>query len=149
MLPSRWDKPRCFETNTHNGTLAIIWPIKVAHGGIRAASSDASTTALSASANGNGFGGAVFSVSAPASSPDASFRLIQVRGGFRHRKTRPRKQRNARGTATLDGSGWHFCFTGVGVCVAQALARRRHDCGEKRQRRTGTCSAVAVCGGVV
>eukprot|EP00903_Cladosiphon_okamuranus_P017553 g16167.t1 len=54
---------------------------EVAHGGIRAASSDASTSALSASAVGAGFGGAVLSISAPESAPSSSFRLLQATVG--------------------------------------------------------------------
>ncbi|CAM9167242.1 unnamed protein product [Ectocarpus sp. 12 AP-2014] len=56
---------------------------EVAHGGIRAASSDASTPAITASAVNAGFGGAVVSVSAPEVSPSSSFRLLQATVGGR------------------------------------------------------------------
>ncbi|CAM9302579.1 unnamed protein product [Ectocarpus fasciculatus] len=54
---------------------------EVAHGGIRAASSDVSTSAITASAVNAGFGGVVVSVSAPEASPSNSFRLLQATVG--------------------------------------------------------------------
>lgn len=53
--------------------------MQVLAGGIRASSSDASTTALAAAAAGQGFGGTVLSVAALNTSPSSSFRLLQAR----------------------------------------------------------------------
>lgn len=50
---------------------------EVASGGIRTFSKDTSTPALSATAEAEGFGGAVLSVAAPASVASPSFRLLQ------------------------------------------------------------------------
>lgn len=50
---------------------------EVANGGIRTVSKDTSTPALTAVADANGYGGAVFSIAAPASIASSSFRLLQ------------------------------------------------------------------------
>lgn len=50
---------------------------EVASGGIRAKSTDVSTPAIAATADGVGFGGAVLAVSAGRSPSSESFRLLQ------------------------------------------------------------------------
>lgn len=114
---------------------------KVAHGGIRAESSDASTSALSASAANAGFGGAVLSVAAPASSPSSSFRLLQVRVHVEEQKRVGRFWRLAqRFSAKLCPLPCHCIPIFVAPASAASNFRSKHNARSQRSHKAAASS---------